>query len=102
MYLGKIVELLDSKDIYSPMHPYTKALISAVPVADPVLEKTRKRIILTGDVPSPINPPPGCSFHTRCPVRIDICDKIIPPLIEIEKNSLCACHLVKPKKTEGT
>jgi oligopeptide transport system ATP-binding protein len=92
MYLGKIVELADGKDIYAdPLMPYTKALISAVPVPDPDIEATRERIILKGDVPSPINPPPGCHFHTRCQYAIDDCKSIVPRLAEIKPNHFAAC-----------
>lgn len=93
MYLGKIVETAKSDELYqNPMHPYTKALISAVPVPDPRFAKTNKRIILSGDIPSPVNKPNGCSFHTRCPYAIDICYKIIPELREILKGHFAACH----------
>jgi oligopeptide transport system ATP-binding protein len=92
MYLGKIVELAPGADIYAePLMPYTKALISAVPLPDPELEATRERIILTGDVPSPINPPLGCRFHTRCPYAIDACSKIVPQLVEIKPRHFAAC-----------
>lgn len=92
MYLGKIVELAPGKDIYAdPLMPYTKALISAVPVPDPVVEGSRERIILTGDVPSPINPPSGCHFHTRCQYAIDECKVISPQLIEIKPAHQAAC-----------
>lgn len=92
MYLGKIVELADLKSIYKePLMPYTKALISAVPVPDPVIEGQRKRIVLEGDVPSPINPPKGCRFHTRCPYKIDECTHIEPELVEIKPNHFAAC-----------
>jgi oligopeptide transport system ATP-binding protein len=92
MYLGKIVELAQGKDIYAePLMPYTKALISAVPVPDPEIEATRKRIILTGDVPSPINPPAGCHFHTRCQYAVDDCKSTVPKLVEIKPRHFAAC-----------
>ena len=92
MYLGKIVELAPGKDIYAdPLMPYTRALISAVPIPDPEIEAKRERIILKGDVPSPINPPSGCPFHTRCPFAIEECRQIVPQLVEIKPNHTAAC-----------
>jgi len=92
MYLGRIVELAGGREIYSdPLMPYTRALISAVPVPDPVVESSRERIILTGDVPSPINPPTGCHFHTRCPFAIEDCKQIVPRLVEIKPAHEAAC-----------
>jgi oligopeptide transport system ATP-binding protein len=97
MYLGKLVELADAKVIYNePLMPYTKALISAVPVPDPVVEATRKRVVLEGDVPSPINPPPGCRFHTRCPYAIEACKEVVPQLVEIKPAHFAACIRISP------
>jgi len=85
MYLGKIVELAPSEELFNnPQHPYTEALLSAVPIPDPNIEKRRKRIILTGDVPSPLNPPTGCHFHPRCRYAVESCRTDVPPLIGIE------------------
>jgi oligopeptide transport system ATP-binding protein len=93
MYLGRIAELADSEDLYeNPLHPYTQALLSAIPVPDPELELKRKRIILEGDVPSPVNPPPGCNFNPRCWKAQDICREINPPLEEKSPNHFAACH----------
>jgi len=95
MYLGKIAEYAKKQDLYSkPVHPYTEALLSVIPVPDPELK--RDRIILPGDVPSPANPPPGCRFHTRCPVAIDICRVVEPPLIDIGNEHYVACHVRAP------
>jgi len=95
MYLGKIVEMGDTEEIFeNPIHPYTKALLSAVPIPDPKIERKRKRIILTGGVPSPINRPSGCFFHPRCPYKMEICKKEYPLLVEVSKNHQVACHLV--------
>ncbi len=95
MYLGKIVEITTGDELYSnPMHPYTISLLSAVPIPDPVVDRTRKRIILTGDVPSPINPPSGCHFHPRCYQAIDICKEQIPELRNLGGEHWVACHRV--------
>ncbi len=92
MYLGKLVEIADVDKLYSaPMHPYTTALLSAIPIPNP--EKKKERIILTGDVPSPINPPAGCRFHTRCSKCMEICKQTEPRLIELELGHKVACHL---------
>jgi oligopeptide/dipeptide ABC transporter ATP-binding protein len=93
MYLGKIVEIARSNDIYyDSKHPYTLALISASPVADPTMKK--EKILLRGDIPSPIDPPSGCRFHTRCPRRIDMCGREEPQLKEVRPLHYCSCHLV--------
>ena len=95
MYLGKIVELADRIDLYNhPLHPYTQALLSAVPVPDPVVEEKRKRIILTGEMPSPSNPPKGCPFHPRCPVKMDICSTVVPEWRQVGPGRWAACHKI--------
>jgi len=94
MYLGKIVEMTDKNSLFdNPLHPYTQALISAIPIPDPTHDK--KRVILEGDVPSPINPPSGCRFHTRCPVAKEICSKEDPVFEEKANGHFVACHFVK-------
>ena len=92
MYLGHIMEICKSRVLYeNPLHPYTRALLSAIPIADPFVEETRERIILKGEVPSPLNPPPGCSFHPRCFMAIPDCSQAIPPLRDIGEGHQVAC-----------
>jgi len=92
MYLGRIAEITDWKTLYeNPLHPYTKALLSAVPIPDPFIEEKRERMILTGDVPSPLNPPSGCNFHTRCPIAIPECSQGMPPLRDTGDGHEVAC-----------
>jgi oligopeptide transport system ATP-binding protein len=94
MYLGKLAELADRDDLYdNPMHPYTQALLSAVPIPDPVIEEKRQRIILEGDVPSPANPPKGCNFSTRCPRVMDVCHEVDPEFRDLGGGHWVACHL---------
>jgi len=95
MYLGKIVELADRDEIYlNPLHPYTQALMSAVPVPDPEIEEKRQRIILRGEIPSPANPPKGCNFNTRCPVAMDVCYEADPEYREVKPGHWVACYRV--------
>jgi len=97
MYLGRVVEMAPVEELYTrPLHPYTQALLSAIPVPDPAVEARRRRIILTGDVPNPANPPPGCTFHTRCPVAIDKCRKDSPSLKEVSSGHAASCFLTEP------
>ena len=95
MYLGNIVELTDSESLYTKsLHPYTQSLISAIPISEPSIAKSKQRIILSGEIPSPINPPSGCKFRTRCPKAEAICAEKAPEFREVESGHYCACHLV--------
>jgi len=95
MYLGKLVEITNSDELYdNPLHPYTKALLSAVPIPDPVVDRQRERILLTGDVPSPVDPPSGCHFHPRCSMAIDICKEELPEWRDVGGDHWVACHRI--------
>ena len=96
MYLGSLVEVCDANELYkNPLHPYTQALLSAIPIPDPNVSRSRHRVVLEGEVPSPMNPPNGCKFHTRCPYARDICREARPETIEVGQGHTCACHKVE-------
>jgi oligopeptide transport system ATP-binding protein len=94
MYLGRIVEIASSAELYrEPLHPYTQALLAAIPIPDPEVEASRPQQIITGEVPSAMRPPPGCRFHTRCPRAMDVCKNVDPPMQEMGGGRAVACHL---------
>ena len=96
MYLGSLVEVCDADSLYkNPMNPYTQALLSAIPIPDPEVSRKKQRVVLEGDVPSPINPPRGCKFHTRCPYAMDICREVRPETVTVGPGHTCACHKVQ-------
>ena len=96
MYLGSLVEVCDADSLYkNPLHPYTQALLSAIPIPDPEVSRKKQRVVLEGDVPSPINPPKGCKFHTRCPYATEICQQVRPETVTVGPGHTCACHKVQ-------
>lgn len=98
MYLGKLVEIVPSDDVFEdPKHPYAKLLLASVPIPDPRIAKNRKRTLVVGEPPSPINPPPGCRFHPRCPHIMDACNKQEPPTVELERGRVVYCWLYAKK-----
>jgi oligopeptide transport system ATP-binding protein len=101
MYLGRVVEMAEARALYdAPLMPYTKSLISAVPLPDPAVESARRRIVLQGDVPSPIDPPPGCHFHPRCPYTVEACRRVDPALVEIQPAHFAACIRISPEEPD--
>jgi oligopeptide/dipeptide ABC transporter ATP-binding protein len=101
MYLGKIVEEADAETLYrDPRHPYTRALLSAIPVPDP--DSPPRRVQLKGDLPSPSAPPPGCAFHPRCPVAVEQCSRVVPPLLDLGGGHRASCHLLQGVGSEET